>query len=318
MPIDPEIRAMMDAALAAGGKPVAQLPLDSARRMYSQRYAERSMSAPEGVTTDDIGIVTAEGELAARLYRPTGMGRPLPLLVYFHGGGFVLGDAAGYSAQCACWAKDIGCAVLLPAFRLAPEHPFPAALHDAIATLNWAHDRARELGIDSGRVAVAGDSAGGNLAANMAIAARGGEVPPLTLQVLCYPLLDLRPYVRLAPATASADEFSQGYWLDRSALEWFARCYLPRPEESTDPRASPLLIEDLAGLTPAIVMTAAFDPLRDEGRAYAKRLREAGIPVVDWCVDGMIHNFLGHTGKSSAAKAAYLCLAGEIRGRLAI
>jgi acetyl esterase len=308
---------MMDAALAAGGKPVAELPLGSARRMYSQRYAERSMSAPQGVVIEEVCVGAAEGGLAGKLYRPADAGRSLPLLVYFHGGGFVLGDAAGYSAQCACWAKDIGCVVLFPEFRLAPEHPYPSALHDAIASLNWAHEHARELGIEPGRMAVAGDSAGGNLAANMAIMAREGGVPPLALQVLCYPLLDFRPYAGLAPATASAGEFSQGYWLDRGALEWFARCYLRRPEDSIDPRVSPLLTDDLAGLAPAIVVTAAFDPLRDEGQAYVRRLREAGVAATDWCVAGMIHNFLGHTGKSSAARAAYLRLAAQIRGRLA-
>jgi acetyl esterase len=308
---------MMDAALAAGGKPVAQLPLANARQIYSQRYAERSMTAPEGVATRDVAIRTPEGEIPGKLYRPPGGDHALPLLVYFHGGGFVLGDAAGYAAQCAHWANDIGCAVLFPQFRLAPEHAYPAALHDAFRSLEWAHDHAHELGIDPQRTAVAGDSAGGNLAANVAIAARDGEAPRVALQVLCYPLIDFRPYVDLAPATASAEEFSQGYWLDRNALEWFARCYLQRPEESLDPRVSPLLVADAAGLPPAIVLTAAFDPLRDEGRAYARRLREAGVAVTDWCIEGMIHNFLGHTGKSSAARAAYLRLAREIKGRLA-
>lgn len=316
MPIDPEIRAMMDAALAAGGKPVAELPLAGARRMYSLRYAERGMPAPEGVAIRDVRLRAPGGEVAGKLFHPPGAGHPPALLVYFHGGGFVLGDATGYAAQCARWAQDIGCAVLFPEFRLAPEHPYPAALHDAIASLNWARDNALQLGVDPQRIAVAGDSAGGNLAANMAIAARAGAVPRLALQVLCYPLTDFRPYVGLAPATASAEEFSRGHWLDRSALEWFARCYLPRPEQAEDPRASPLLTDDLAGLAPAVVVTAAFDPLRDEGRAYAQRLREAGISVTDWCADGMIHNFLGHTGKSSAARAAYLRLAGEIRRRL--
>lgn len=316
MPIDPEIRAMMDAALAAAGKPVAQLPLASARRMYSLRYAERSMPAPDGVVTRDVRIQTPEGGIAGTLFRPAGSEHLLALLVYFHGGGFVLGDLAGYASQCAHWAKDIGCAVLFPQFRLAPEDPYPAPVHDAIASLNWARDNALELGIDPQRIVVAGDSAGGNLAANMAIAARAGEVPRLALQVLCYPLTDFRPYVGLAPASASAEEFSQHHWLDRSALEWFARCYFSRPEQAEEPRASPLLTDDLAGLAPAVVVTAAFDPLRDEGRAYAKRLREAGVSVTDWCIDGMIHNFLGHTGKSSAARAAYLRLAGEIRRRL--
>ncbi len=307
---------MMDAALAAGGKPVAQLPLASARRMYSQRYADRSMAAPQGVATRDVEIRTSEGKIPGKLYRAAGAGQGSPLLVYFHGGGFVLGDAAGYAAQCAHWAKDIGCAVLFPEYHLAPEHEYPAALNDGVGSLNWAHAHAHELGIDPERIAVAGDSAGGNLAANMALAARQGEVPPLALQVLCYPLIDFRPYVGLAAATASAEEFSQGYWLDRNALEWFASCYLRQSEAALEPRVSPLLAANVAGLAPAIVVTAAFDPLRDEGRAYARRLRDAGVAVTDWCIEGMIHNFLGHTGKSAAARAAYLRLAGEIKGRL--
>lgn len=316
MPIDREIAAMMAAARDVGGKPVAELPLEEARRAYSDRYAARSLPGPEGVETREFRIPARTADFAAKLYRPAGVCEPLALLVYFHGGGFVLGDAAGYGGQNAHFAKDVGCAVLFPEYRLAPESPYPGALEDAAATLNWACEHAVDLGVDPHRIAVAGDSAGGNLAANMAVAARDGRVPPLALQALFYPVVDCRRHFGMAPATASAEEFSRGYWLDRSAQEWFARSYLRRPEDANEPDVSILLMKDLRGLAPALVMTAAFDPLRDEGRAYARQMEEAGVTVKDWCIEGMIHNFLGHTGKSAAARAAYLRAAAEIRARL--
>lgn len=308
---------MMTAALAAGGKPVAELPLEEARRAYSLRYAQRSLPGPEGVQRRELRIPTQEGDLAARMYRPDGLAGELALLVYFHGGGFVLGDAAGYEGQSARLAKEIGCVLLFPEYRLAPEYPYPAAWHDAVATLNWAREHAVELGVDPDRIVVAGDSVGGNLAANMAVAARDGLAPPLALQALFYPVVDYRRHFGLAPATVSSEEFARGYWLDRGAQEWFARCYLRRPEDASEPRASILLVNDLRGLAPALVVTAAFDPLRDEGRAYAERLKDAGVVVADWCIDGMIHNFLGHTAKSAAARAAFARATSEIRRRCA-
>lgn len=306
----------MDAALAAGGKPVAELPLATAREAYSQRYRERSLPAPEGVVSEDIAIPTTDGPLAARLYKPDGARGELPLLVYFHGGGFVLGDAAGYEGQSRRLAKDIGCAVLFPEYRLAPEHPFPAAFFDAIDTLNWARAHASEIGIDPLRIAVAGDSAGGNLAANMAIASRDGRVPTLVLQVLLYPVTDYRGHFGLGPKFPSREEFAKGFWLDRTAQEWFAHSYLPRQEDANDSRTSVLLQNDLSGLPRALVITAAYDPLRDEGEAYANQMKEAGVPVTYWCIEGMIHNFLGHTAKSAAARAAFDKIAAEIRKRL--
>lgn len=307
---------MMDAALAAGGKPVAELPLATAREAYSQRYRERSLPAPVGVASENIAIPTVEGTLAARLYKPEGAKNGLPLLVYFHGGGFVLGNAAGYEGQSMRLAQDIGCAVLFPEYRLAPEHPFPAALLDAINTLNWAHAHANEIGIDPSRIAVAGDSAGGNLAANMAIASRDGRVPKLALQVLFYPVTDYRGHFGSGPKFSSREEFAKGFWLDRTAQEWFARSYLQRPEDAHDSRTSILLQSDMSGLPPALVITAAYDPLRDEGEAYARKMEAAGVAVTHWCIEGMIHNFLGHTAKSAAARAAFDRIAAEIRKRL--
>lgn len=306
----------MDAALAAGGKPVAELPLATARETYSQRYRERSLPAPEGVASENITIPTADDPLVAKLYKPDGAKRGLPLVVYFHGGGFVLGDAAGYEGQSMRLAKDIGCAILFPEYRLAPEHPFPAALSDAADTLNWAHAHAEEIGIDPSRIAVAGDSAGGNLAANMAIASRNGGVPKIALQVLLYPVTDYRGHFGMGPKFPSREEFAKGFWLDRTAQEWFARSYLQRAEDANDSRTSVLLQSNLSGLPPALVITAAYDPLRDEGEAYARKMMADGVPVTHWCIEGMIHNFLGHTAKSAAARAAFDRIAVEMRKRL--
>jgi acetyl esterase len=316
--IDPEIRIMMDAALAAGGKPVAELPLELSRQAYSQRYRERSLPAPEGVSCQRLEIPGPGKSIPACFYRPHEAQAALPLLVYFHGGGFVLGDAAGYHGQNARLANEIGCALLFPEFRLAPEHPFPAALDDALATVNWAAKNAAALNIDAARLAVAGDSAGGNLAGNIGMASRDGTAPPLALQALFYPVTDYRPHFSPHfgdPSYPSLDEFAKGYWLDRTALDWFAHCYLQSPDDVRNPRASLILTDDFADLPPALVVTAAYDPLRDMGAAYAERLTAAGCDAAYWCADGMIHNFLGHTAKSQAAHSAFLRIVQIIKQR---
>lgn len=314
MTIDPEIRAMMDAALAARGVPVAELPLPESRQVYSQRYRDRSLPPPDGIEFERREIPGPDGTITAGLYKPQQAPKALPLLIYFHGGGFVLGDVAGYHGQSAQFAKMIGCAVLVPEYRLAPEHPFPAALDDSIAVVNWAAQNAAQLGIDPQRIAVAGDSAGGNLAGNLAILSRDGKVSPLALQILFYPVTDYRHHFG-GPDYPSLSQFAKGYWLDATAQEWFAQSYIKRPQDAFEPRVSLIVEENLAHLPPALIVTAANDPLRDMGKAYADRLASAGTDVEHWCIDGMIHNFLGHTGKSAAARAAFLRIAHFIADR---
>jgi acetyl esterase len=243
---------------------------------------------------ESLTLPGAAGPLAARLYVPEGAARGL--LVYYHGGGWVVGDLDTHEAPCRFLARESGLAVLSVAYRLAPEDRFPAAVDDALAAFRWASGEATRLGSPPGRVAVAGDSAGGNLAAVVALlATREGGTRPRA-QLLIYPVTDLstkHPSYRL---------FADGFFLTERDMDWYRAQYLPDVADARDPRASPLLASDLRGLPPAIVLTAGFDVLRDEGEAYARRLAEAGVPVTHRRVPGQIHGFGNATGISESAR----------------
>ena len=309
MDLDTDIRAMIDAALALPARPLAEITVQQYRDGYRDRYRARSVAPDMTVAASALHI----GDVPATAYRPIDAAGPLPLVVYFHGGGFVLGDTAAYDAQSRCLAVRGRCVVLFVDYRLAPEHPFPAALDDARAAVVWAAANAAELGADAGRLAVAGDSAGGNLAANMALMAP----ERIALQVLLYPWVDARPYAG-GPGYPSTTAFAERHFLDQAVMEWFTGHYLPDRALATDPRVSPLLAPDHRGLPPAIVMTASHDPLRDMGAAYAARLIEAGVDVDYRCVRGMVHNFLGHAGISAAAARALAALGDLLRTRLGL
>ncbi|MDQ1375382.1 MAG: acetyl esterase, partial [Actinomycetota bacterium] len=208
--------------------------------------------------------------------------RPLPVLVFFHGGGFVIGDLDTHDQVCRQLANGSHAIVVAVDYRLAPEHPYPAAPDDCFAATTWIHEHATELGGDPTRMAVAGDSAGGNLAAVVAQEARDKGGPPLKAQILIYPATDL------SMQHPSITENGEGYLLTKEGMDWFMGHYAP---DVDDVRCSPLAAVDLSGLPPALVITAEFDPLRDEGEAYAAHLREAGVPVVLSRYDGMIHGF---------------------------
>lgn len=313
MELDADIRAMIDAALAQPARPLAEITVAQFRDGYRDRYRARSLAPDMTVVASDLRI----GNLAATAYRPSGLPGPLPLVVYFHGGGFVLGDAAAYDAQSRHLAARGACVLLFVEYRLAPEHPFPAALDDAWAALTWAAANAAALGADPARLAVAGDSAGGNLAANLCLMARDRGGPVIALQVLLYPWVDARPYAG-GPGYRSTEVFAERHFLDRIVMEWFTGHYLPDPALAWDPRVSPLLAADHAGLPPAVVMTASHDPLRDMGAAYATRLIEAGGDVDYRCVPGMVHNFLGHAGVAPAAARALEALGDLLRARLGL
>lgn len=232
-----------------------------------------------------------EVERPVRIYRPFGLDRAVPGIVYFHGGGWVLGDLHAYDNTCRLVAAEARAVVVSVDYRLAPEDPFPAAVDDAVGAYNWTIDHAGELGIDPERVGVMGDSAGGTLAAVTArlctLDGHGGDRPPPALQSLVYPATDLRIDAR------SIDLFADRFFLTRDDMEWYRSCYLPDEADWTDVRASPLLADDFAGLPPALVVTAGFDPLRDEGNAYADALRDAGVEVLHRCYEDMIHGFFG-------------------------
>jgi acetyl esterase len=254
-------------------------------------------------------LLVADG-LPARLYVPLGSHGPGPLLLFFHGGGFVFGDLESHDGICRLLCAASGVRVLAVEYRLAPENPYPTGVEDARTALAWAFSHASELGVDGRAVAVGGDSAGGHLAAVISqLAARDGGPAP-ALQVLLYPPIDrLTPY-------ESLELFRHGFFLTRVEIDFFEAAYMAgRGEDPTDARRHPL-VGDLAGLAPAIVVTAGFDPLRDEGEAYAAALEAAGTPVVLRRYESLIHGFASMIGLSSAARAAVVEIAEEVGVRL--
>jgi acetyl esterase len=235
--------------------------------------------------TRAIRLRGAQGELDVRLYYPVAA-RALPLIVFYHGGGFVLCDLDTHDPLCRALANASGCAVASVAYRLAPETRFPGPLEDCYAALQGLARAGVQYGFDATRLAVCGDSAGGNLAAAVALLARDRKGPALRCQALLYPVLDA------GCDSASMRELAEGYMLSRAGMQWFWACYLGNPADGANPLASPLLASDLSGLPPATVITAEFDPLRAEGEAYADRLREAQVAVTARRYLGMIHGFM--------------------------
>ncbi len=266
---------------------------------------------PQLPRVETLEIPGPGGPLAARLYAPDPEPGGTGLLVYYHGGGWVIGDLDTCEGICRFLARESGCAVLSVDYRLAPEHPFPAAVDDAVAALAYAADRADYLGADPARIAVGGDSAGGNLATVAARAARDGEAPQPVFQLLIYPVCDL------SEKLPSYELFGEGYLLTEPEMDWFRDHYLPEPDAARDPRASPLLAEELSGLPPAYIATAGFDPLRDEGEAYARRLAEAGVPVALRRHEGLLHSYANMTAVGRAAREAMLEAASALRVGLA-
>jgi acetyl esterase len=252
-----------------------------ARRVYRDTRAALAPKPPE---VAEVRLL-AFPNYAMRAYRPAANGR-LPALVYFHGGGWTIGDLDTHDVVCRQLAVGAHCAVFSVDYRLGPEHPFPAAVEDCVAATRHVYHQAAQLGVDPRRIAVGGDSAGGNLAAVVALHARDAGGPPLAFQLLVYPATDQRL------DTASHRKHAQGYLLEREGIEFFRRCYLPDPKTYTDWRASPLLASRHAGLPPALIVTAGYDPLLDEGKAYAERLRAAGVEVAYREYADMVHGFL--------------------------
>lgn len=272
-----------------------------------------SLVKTEVESVRELEVDGSAGPLRARHYRParTGAGEKQPLLVFFHGGGFVIGDLDTHDEPCRLLCHHAQIHVLSVDYRLAPEDPFPAAVDDALAAFRWAVEHADELGVDPARVAVGGDSAGGNLSAVTAqLAAQDGGPAP-ALQVLIYPATDLTD-----ARTASGLLFADGFFLTENDRRWATRHYFAGPDKNqSDLRASPAFAENLSDLAPAIVVTAGFDPLRDEGEAYGVALRQAGTPVVSYRAPELIHGFINMT-TVPAARDATLRLAGMVRAGL--
>ena len=287
--LDPQARALLERAAQAKYPPVHTVAPETARRMYREMCRALQPRAPEVAAVSELCFPGPGGSVALRLYRPWvpqgAPDAPLPVVVFFHGGGFTIGDLETHDVPCRTLANFARCAVLAVDYRLAPEHKFPAAFEDSVAAVRWTAAHAGELGLDPERIAVAGDSAGGNLAAATALAMRG-ERPRIALQVLLYPGLDMRG------ASQSHIDFAKGYLLEREDILWFMGNYLEAGESALDWRASPMLAQNHRDLPPAYIFTAGFDPLRDEGLAYADRLTADGVRVTYECFEGMIHGFI--------------------------
>jgi acetyl esterase len=256
---------------------------------------------------ESVSIPGPGGMLDARLYVPAAPDEPSPLLVYFHGGGWVVGGLDTHDDPCRFLAAHSGVRILSVDYRLAPEHPFPAAAEDAFAAYEWATANAELLGADPGRIGVGGDSAGANLAAAACLTARVAGLPLPAMQLLIYPVAET------AGTARSRQTFGEGFMLTRADMDWFENHYLPPGVNRGDPRVALLEADDLSGLPPAYVATAGFDPLRDEGEAFARRLQEAGVRVALRRHPGLIHTFLNLTAICPTAREAMLEAAGALR-----
>jgi acetyl esterase len=317
VPLDPATREILDQMAAAGAPDFSDLSPVAFRLLFSASLgaldsAAATTTASEGTAddtrTDDTDTVDVEdrtidgpgGPLRLRVYRPAGARPrregPAPLVVFFHGGGWVIGDIDTHDGTCRILCRSTGAVVVSVDYRLAPEHPFPAAVDDCIAATSWVADHGADLGGDPGRLGLAGDSAGGNLAAVVAQHAQREGSPAIRAQALVYPAVD---FTEIRPSFVANGE---GYLLTADSIRWFSAQYLA-DHDPADPRASPLL-GDLAGLPPAVVAVAEFDPLHDEGLAYAAALSDAGVSVRTLDFGGLVHGFMGLGALSPASARA--------------
>lgn len=310
MPVVPELQMILDQ--------LAQAPIDlSVTSPDEMRALYEAMSAMAGEppvvgSVEDRPVPGPAGDVTVRVYRPDVDG-PAPVLVFLHGGGWVIGNLESHDVPCRALCRNAEVVVVSVDYRLAPEHPSPAALDDAWAALTWVASHASEVGGDPSRIAVGGDSAGGNLAALLALRARDEGGPDLAHQMLIYPVTDL------ASEHPSYVENGDGYFLTADTMRWFIGHYLGTEREHgdpADPGISPLRADDLSGLPPAQVLTAEFDPLRDEGDAYAARLAEAGVAVDHVPHPGLVHGFIGMGLLSPDCASAAVAAADRLRAAL--
>jgi acetyl esterase len=314
MALDPESQKLIEAMAAANRPAWHTLSPEAAREQYLSVRPAAQGPRPDGVTVANRTIPGPGGAIPIRVYRPerAASDARLPALVYAHGGGFVFGNLDSHDVLCAQLAIDAQIAVVAIDYRLAPETRFPGAFEDVVAGLKWIAAHGTALGIDANRLAIGGDSAGGNLAAAVSIWARDNNGPKLRLQLLAYPVTDA------VARTESYKLFHEGYGLGGEAMEWFFDHYTPDKKAREDWRVSPLRARSLAGLPPALVVTAGYDPLRDEGRAYAWRLQKDGTVADLVEFGGMMHGFLSSPMLLHGARRGAAICAGALREALVL
>jgi acetyl esterase len=312
MALDPQAEAILGLVKTAGLPELWQLTPDQAREQYQLRVAKLALK-PDVHRSTDRRIPGPSSDLSIRIYQPreAKRGELFPVLLWFHGGGFVIGNLDTHDSVCRLLATQADCLIVAVDYRLAPEHKFPAAVEDCMAALRWVALHGPEIGADVTRIAVGGDSAGGNLATVCALLARDAGFPALAYQLLIYPC------TAPEPETPSHRKFAEGYLLTRNTITWFYKHYLRSRSEVNDFRFGPLIADDLSNLPPALVLVAGYDPLRDEGVDYAKRLIEAGNRVTLVNYEGMIHGFYLMGGTVDAAKRAIAQSAQALRAAFA-
>ena len=284
MPLHPPVEGLLNQIAAAGGKPTNQMKPDEVRAIFDGLFASLPPSQTRLAGVADRNVPSPAGPIKVRLYTPPGEG-PFPVLVFFHGGGFVLGDLESHDSVCRELSGGADVIVVATDYRLSPEHRFPVAVDDCIAVTRWVLNNAAQIKGDAKRVAVGGDSAGGNLAAVVSQQMRDQDRTKLAAQLLIYPVTRFD-----GVATKSMVDNAAGYLLQRDDIEWFRSHYLGPNADGKDVRISPILAKDLTGLPPALVQTCEFDPLRDEGEEYGQALKAAGVPTVISRYDGSIHS----------------------------
>ena len=306
--LHPQARALIDLMAERGVPPTHTLSPADARKFYRERRSFTQPEAPQVAEVRDL----AAGTVPLRLYRPVGAATTavLPVLVYFHGGGWVIGDLDTHDVLCRELANGAGCTVIAVDYRMGPEHRFPAAVDDVLAATRWVRANAANLGVDASRLAVGGDSAGGNLAAVVAIAARDAGDLPIAFQLLIYPATDMRR------GHASHVTNGDGYVLTKETIAYFHDHYITDRVHDLDWRASPLLQADMEGLPPSLIITAGYDPLRDEGLDYARALTAAGNRVSYVCFERQIHGFITMGRVLDEAQTAVALCAAELRRTL--
>jgi acetyl esterase len=311
--LDPRLQYL--AAQARGAPPMATLTPEAARRGAAATLASMSGDPEPGVRFEAVSIPGPAGEIPARIYRPDAQDPEAPLMVFAHMGGGVIGDLEICHAFCTILAKDGRGPVLSVDYRLAPEHRFPAGLEDLLAAYRYGRDNAERFGAPLAQAAIGGDSMGGNFAAIACQELKRAGEPQPVLQLLIYPCVDV------ACESASMTTYADAFPLNRATMDWFMGHYMGPGDSPADPRLSPLRAKEVSGLAPAVVVTAGFDPLLDQGEAYARRLREARVPTVYRCYDGLAHGFTAFTGAVPCADVACREVAGLVRegfeGRIA-